>query len=149
MALFDKKEDATPSVDVTALLKENEALKLELTDLRDYKVNQENKEALQVKASELGFTGDVNAILTKTDGNLGLAFGDLITAFNAELVERKAANIELSAEEDDGDADSSQDVASPKTKTDAMNIVRSTYNLKGRKATLKARELFGKLWEIE
>jgi hypothetical protein len=113
----------------------------ELTELRAYKARREDLDGLQAKAVELGFTGSV-ADLMPVGTEMATSMSGLITAFRDEVATRiETFKTEDSAETDLGDS-GPDETATPTSMTAALNYVRTTYNLTGKPAVEKAREMY-------
>lgn len=138
MGLFDKRSEPEVSATDTAML-------TELNELRAYKARREDVDALQAKANELGYTGDVTALMPEGTP-MANAMGNLITAFREEVTARtEQFTTEDSAETDLGDS-APDETATPTTSAAAMNYVKTTFNLAGREAVNKAREMYPSLF---
>ena len=143
MSLFKKAEVPTEQPNVEDLNAQITDLKGQVAELQAFKDNQIKLDHLSAKASELGFTGNVATILNDAKGDLTSAFGGMITAFRAEVTERKEEFVETAPEEDAGDSTPNEDVdVKPQTRSAAIAIVKSNYNLTGSAAVAKARDLY-------
>ena len=149
MSLFKKDGDAQvedQSTLIASLEEQVNALTVERDALAEFKVQTEKLTELTAKSAELGFQGDVSKILVKANYDMGSAMGGLITAFGAEVSDRTETFVEQADEGDDGDAGDGLDASEPKTRDEAINLVRAQYDLIGGAAVLKANELFPNLW---
>ena len=154
MALFGKKkaEDeviveetaVTPTESTEQVADERvEQLEKELKELKEFKVKTEKLNQLQAKSEELGFQGDLEQIY---DDDLSVAYANLISAYAEEIKNRKEEFIENSGVEDEGDMGSELDDLDPANRTEAINMIKAQFNVKGKDAVEQAKKLFPNLW---
>ena len=148
-SLFGKKEDGVTEEQATQLAELQKQVADQasvITELTDYKTKNEQLKTLSAKSVELGYTGNVEKLLTDSKHDMGDAMSALITAFSVETTERTETFVDSSADEDNGDAGEDGDAVTPKTRTEAINYVRANTDLTGKAANLHAAELYPKLW---
>jgi DNA repair exonuclease SbcCD ATPase subunit len=142
-----KEELSASQATLTGIKTQLEATKTELataqTELNSYKI----VERLQGKADDLGFSGDVSAILTEAKGDYTTALEALITSASVEK-ESLAADFQKSLNEPVGDSTTGEDeLPEAKTQKEAIANMTAKYPEADKKtAVMKARASYPELF---